>query len=57
MAAADADAASRNTSRGCTMVVSSEPIDSTVVRIIRCLVSSMTIPKCSTGRVPYCGSR
>ena len=50
MAAADAAAASRNTSRGCTMVVSSDPTDSTVVLIRRCLVSSITMPKCSTGR-------
>ena len=57
MAAADAAAASRNTSRGWTIVVSSDPIDSTAVRIRRCFVSSITMPKCSTGRVPYSGSR
>ena len=39
------------------MVASSEPIDSTAVRIRRCCVSSMTMPKCSTGRAPYSGSR
>ena len=50
IAAAAAAAASRNTSRGCTTVESSEPIDTILMRMTRCLVSSMTMPNCSTDR-------
>ena len=57
MAAADAEAASRNTSRGCTTVESSEPIDTIRILITRCLVSSMTMPNCSTAPAPYCERR
>jgi hypothetical protein len=50
-------AASRNTSRGWTMVESSEPVERSLVRITRLLVSSSTRPKCSTDEAPYNGSR
>ena len=41
IAAADAAAASRNTSRGWTTVLSSDPTDRILMRITRCLVSSI----------------
>ena len=39
------------------MLASSVPTESTVVRSTRCFVSSSRTPNCSTGRLPYCGSR
>ena len=37
--------------------VSSDPTETSLMRITRCLVSSITMPNCSTGADPYCGSR
>ena len=47
-----AAAASRNTSRGCTTVESREPIDTSLMRMRRFLLSSITIPNCSTAPRP-----
>src|ERR687897_820828 len=57
MAAAPPATASRNISRGCTMLASSVPTERTVLRSTRCFVSSSTTPNCSTRRLAYFGSR